>query len=120
MVRHVLLSAAAVVTLASACSSASSGGSSSDDPSPVTAAPVGDLGDAVEVMAGAPAAADAAGCDLDLTTLEAAVEMYELMVGEPPATQNDLIAEGFLREPSPRFELDANGAVVPIAAGPCA
>ena len=113
-----LLSAVAVVMLASACSSADSGGPSGDA-APATAAPVGDLGDAVEVMAGAPAAADAAGCDLDRTTLEAAVEMYTLMVGEPPSRQDDLITEGFLRELSPRFELAADGAVVPVPAGPC-
>lgn len=122
MIRRAVLATLAVAALAAGCSSSSDGGSAGDAAQTrvaETAAKVGDLGDAVEVMAGAPAAADAGACGLDRTTLEAAVEMYIALVGDMPATQDDLVAEALLKEPSPRFEIGADGHVIPADGSPC-
>ena len=111
-----LLLGAAVVM--SAC------GAASDDSASVATTPaaqdgVGSLGDAVEVMAGAPAQADGAACDVDRQTLEIAVEAFYALNGSLPTSQSDLVEGQLVKELSPRFDISADGAVVPSATSPC-
>ena len=90
-------------------------------PAPV-AAPgdgVGSIGDAVEVMAGAPGDASAAACTVDRQTLESAVETYELLNGALPASQQELLDAQMIRELSVRYEVSPDGALVPAPGSPC-
>ncbi len=80
---------------------------------------VGSLGDAVEVMAGAPAQADAAACDVDRQTLGTAIDAYYVLHGADPASQNDLLTDQLIRELSPRFEITPDGVIVPAPGSPC-
>jgi len=80
---------------------------------------VGSIGDAVEVAAGAPGEAADAACTIDRQTLELAVETYGLLNGAMPTSQQDLIDAQMIRELSVRFELDADGAVIPSPDSPC-
>jgi hypothetical protein len=80
---------------------------------------VGSIGDAVEVAAGAPAQANDAACVADRQTLEAAAEMYFTLNGVEPASQNDLLDAGLIKEPSPRFEIAPDGLLVPAPGSPC-
>lgn len=113
MIRRAILTAAALL-LAAGCSSGDPG-SGTDGDSP----PIGDLGDAVEVMAGAPDAADSGACDVERRTLETAVEAYILLVGAEPTEQSELVDEGLLKEASPRYELTTGGTIVPAEGSPC-
>ena len=125
-----------VVVALAACGSSSGSDTSSDGatvdgdevavgeaPAPVTTPASGDgvgsIGDAVEVAAGAPDDASAAACTIDRQTLESAVETYELLNGALPATQQELLDAQMIREPSVRYEITADGAVVPAPGSPC-
>lgn len=88
-----------------------------DAPSPADG--VGSLGDAVEVAAGALGEADSAACDADRRTVEVAVEAYTALNGEPPAGEDDLVAQQLLGEASTMFDLDDTAAIVPAPGGPC-
>jgi hypothetical protein len=84
--------------------------------------PTGDVGavrDAMEVVAGAPAAANAAACDAERQTLELAVEAYTLLNGAAPGSLDELVEAQIVREPSTLYDVTA-GTVVPNTDGPCA
>ena len=86
---------------------------------PLPGEDVGSIGDAVEVAAGAPAAADVAACTVDRQTLELATEAYELLHGSVATSQQDLLNAQMILEPSPRFVIDADGMVTPASDSPC-
>lgn len=131
--RSCLLAVVAVASLVSACGSASTdavdtAGQATDEtiggvqaPAETTAAParVGSIGDAVEVAVGALAGADAAACDLDHRALADASELYLALNGSLPATQDALVEAKILTELSARFEITADGVIVPARGGPC-
>ncbi len=77
------------------------------------------IGKAIAVAAAAPGEAADAACTLDRQTLESAVEAYELLNGALPTSQQDLLDTQMIRELSVRFEISADGTVVPAAASPC-
>jgi hypothetical protein len=79
----------------------------------------GSLGDAVEVAAGAIGDADLAACSADLQTIQTAVEAYELLNGALPTSQQELVDAQLIREPSVRFEISPEGAVVASPGSPC-
>jgi hypothetical protein len=81
---------------------------------------VGSIGDAVEVAAGAPGKADDAACTLDQQTLQSAVDTYELLNGALPTSQQELLDAQMIRELSVRFEVSAEGVIVPAPGSPCA
>jgi hypothetical protein len=83
------------------------------------AAGAGGLGDAVEVAAGAVGDADVAACSIDQETIQTAVDAYELLNGALPASQQELVDAQLIREPSVRFEISPEGAVVASPGGPC-
>lgn len=89
-----------------------------DAPSPGDG--VGSLGDAVEVAAAAPGQANVVACDLDRQTMQLASEMYAALNGTPPVSEDDLLAQELLQEPSTLFDLDATGSVVAAPGSPCA
>lgn len=109
--RWVLLAFIACAAVVSSC-----GSSSTDSASP---AQVGSIGDAVEVAVEGLAGADAAACDLDHRTLVDASEMYLALNGSLPATQDVLVEARILTEPSARFEITTDGAIVPSPGSPC-
>jgi hypothetical protein len=102
-----------LVALAAAC-----GGGETGRPAASTT-PVGDLGDAVEVAAGAPAAAGGAACEATRQVLETATEAYVLLESAPPANQAALVEAGLVAELSPWFEVRADGSVVAAPGSPC-
>ena len=81
---------------------------------------VGSIGDAIEVAAGAPGEADDTACTLDQQTLQSAVDTYELLEGALPTSQQELLDAQMIRELSVRFEINAEGVIVPSAGSPCA
>ena len=86
---------------------------------PAPGGSAGSLGDAVEVAAGAIGDADVAACSVDLQTIQAAVEAYELLNGALPTSQQELVDAQLIREPSVRFEINSEGAVVASPGSPC-
>lgn len=80
---------------------------------------VGSLGDAVAVVAAAPGQADAVACDVDRTTMQTATDAYEVLNGALPTSEDDLVTGQLIREPSPRFDITADGLIVPAPGGPC-
>lgn len=126
--RFAALVLAAVATLAACGSSDDSVDEASatvdGDAVAVGAAPLprdaaGSLGDAVAVAAAAPGEASDAACTIDRQTLDSAVEAYELLNGALPTSQQDLLDAQLIREPSVRFEVTADGAVMASPASPC-
>ena len=126
-VTTLVLAATAVLA---ACGSSSGSDSGSDsaiidgDVVAIGAAPlpgdgVGSLGDAVEVAAEAPEDASGTACTVDRQTLELAAETYELLNSTAPTSQQDLLDAQMILEPSARFMIDADGAVVPAPGSPC-
>jgi hypothetical protein len=128
--RPILVLAVALVGLGAACGS--SDGMSSDTAATlagpqdtaaaVTTAPptqVGSIGDAIEVAAGAPAMAQDAACTIDLQSLQGASEMYLTLNGTMPASQDDLIDAQLIQERSIRFDISAEGDIVPVPGSPC-
>lgn len=132
--RRILTSVA--IVLATAASLAGCGGSDGASSSPAASdagpalvavgdAPVpgngvGSLGDAVKIAAAAPGQADAAACDIDRQTLETVVAAYEALNGTPPTSQDDLIADKWIEEASPRFLITPDGLIVASPGSPCA
>lgn len=132
--RPILVLAVALVGLGAACGSSDT--ASSDQASPNTVAvpadtemvavttdppaQVGSVGDAIEVAAGAPAMAQDAACTLDLQSLQDASEMYLALNGTLPTSQDDLIGAQLVQERSVRFEISAEGDIVPAPGSPCA
>jgi hypothetical protein len=88
-------------------------------PAPDDGAGTGGIGGAIEVAAGALGDADVAACSLDHQTIQTAVDTYELLNGALPASQQDLVDAQLIREPSVRFEISPDGAVVASPASPC-
>jgi hypothetical protein len=88
-------------------------------PTPADGGGAGGLGDAVEVAAGALGDADVAACTVDHQTIQTAVEAYELLNGALPASQQELVDAQLIREPSVRFEISPEGAVVASPGSPC-
>jgi hypothetical protein len=86
-------------------------------PAPDEAA--GGIGAAVEVAAGALGDADVAACTVDHQTIQSAVDAYELLNGALPVSQQELIDAQLIREPSVRFEISPEGAVVASPGSPC-
>jgi len=105
--------AIALVALSAACGTSGDGSDTGPDDA------VGSLGDAVEVAAGAPAAAGAQACDLELQMLQTAADTFFALTGSLPTTEQELVDEGLLREPSELFDLTADGELVAVPAGPC-
>jgi hypothetical protein len=116
-----------VALFASACGSSNEPDAISEDLTPGgtvhppgdTGTKVGSIGDAVEVAAGAPAEADDSVCVIDLQTLTTASDAYFATNGAEPTSQNDLLDAGLIMELSPRYEITAEGAIVPAPGSPC-
>ena len=88
-------------------------------PTPAEGGGAGSLGDAVEVAAGALGDAEVAACTVDHQTIQTAVEAYELLNGALPASQQERLDAQLIREPSVRFEISPEGAVVAAPGSPC-
>jgi hypothetical protein len=93
-------------------------------PAPAPPAPsdgdgAGGIAGAVEVAAGALGDADVAACSVDHQTIQTAVEAYELLNGALPTSQQELVDAQLMREPSVRFEISPEGAVVASPGSPC-
>jgi hypothetical protein len=88
-------------------------------PAPSDGANAGGIAGAVEVAAGALDDADVAACSIDRETIQTAVETYELLNGVLPASQQELVEAQLIREPSVRFEISPEGAVVASPGSPC-
>lgn len=86
---------------------------------PLPGGAAGSLGDVVEIVAAAPGDASGAACDVDRRALELAAETYELLIGSMPTNQQELLDAQIIRELSVRFEIGADGTVVPAPASPC-
>ena len=56
-------------------------------------------------------------CDADRTTLEAAIEAYSTLEGEPPANEAALVGD-WIREESGLYDVE-NGVVVPVPESGC-
>jgi hypothetical protein len=88
-------------------------------PAPSDGANAGGIAGAVGAAAGALDDADVAACSIDHQTIQAAVETYELLNGVLPASQQELVEAQLIREPSVRFEISPEGAVVASPGSPC-
>lgn len=88
-------------------------------PVPSTGDGVGSLGDAVEVMAGAPGQAGDAACEVDRQTLTTAEELFLTLNARMPTSQAELVEQQLIKEPSPRFEITADGEIVPAPGSAC-
>jgi hypothetical protein len=120
-----------VVTLVLTVAAAACGGGSSATPAAPTASSlpamadtvvaqeIGSIGDAVEVAAGAPTQANSAACDIERQTFELASDAYLALTGAPASTQQDLVDQGLLREPSLLLDVAADGTIIPAAGSPC-
>ena len=124
--RCVLVLAVALAGFGAACGSPDStssdaAGSDAVGATVVTGPParVGSVGDAIEVAAGAPAKAQDAACTVDRQSLEAASELYLTLNGAVPTSQTDLVDAQLIKEASVRFEITAEGAIVPAPGSPC-
>jgi hypothetical protein len=47
------------------------------------------------------------------------VALYLALNGSPPATQQTLVEAQILTEPTARFEITSDGAIVPAPGSPC-
>ena len=131
--RFAALVLATVATLAACGSSGDSDTSSAsatvdgdvvavgDAPAPASPSDdgAGGISGAIEVIAGAPGDAAVAACSIDRETLGTAVQAYELLNGALPTSQQDLLDAQMIREVSVRYEISADGVVVPAAGSPC-
>ena len=88
-------------------------------PAPGDGNGAGGIAGAVEVAAGALGDADVAACSVDRQAIQTAVETYELLNGAQPASQQELIDAQLIREPSVRFAISPEGAVVASPGSPC-
>jgi len=126
--RSVAVLIVGLAAVASGCGSSESASTPTTGPPAVIASAlpdpgpgdgVGGIGDAVEVAADAPAQADDASCAVDRQTLETAAEVYLGLNGTLPQSQNALLEAQLIREPSPRFEITAEGMIVPAPGSTC-
>lgn len=125
--RPLLITLTTVAIIVSACgstgddASSTSAGGTAAGATATTAAPaqVGSIGDAVEVAAGAPSAAEGAACVADKTTLTSAVELYVLLEGTVAGSQQALVDAELIQELSPWFVVTPQGEVVPAPGSPC-
>ena len=101
-----------VVVVALAALAVACGGSDGDGDA-------GSIGDAVEVAAGAPAAASGVACDVTRRMLETASDVYLTINAAPAPNQLALAESGLIDELSAWFEVTADGAVVPAPGSPC-
>lgn len=122
----VLAAAAALTACGSSSDADSTAASATIDGADVAvgAAPlpgdgVGSIGDAVEVAVGALDDAAAVACTVDLQTLQSAVDTYEVLNGTLPTSQRELLDAQMIRELSVRFDVSAEGVVVPAPGSPC-
>ena len=113
-----LIAAIAATTTLGACGSANESSPATSERSATTDR-VGDLADAVEVAAGAPAKADAASCTADRDTLELAIEAYALLNGVAPTSQDELVEAQLLQEPSTRYDVNSDGEIVLATGSTC-
>jgi hypothetical protein len=74
--------------------------------------------DVAEVGVTAIEQADVMVCQTERLTLQTAVEAYTALNGAPPATEAELVGD-WLREESPRWDLDPSGAIVAAPDGGC-
>jgi hypothetical protein len=88
-------------------------------PAPSDGANAGGIAGAVEVATGALSDADVEACSIDHQTIQTAVEAYELLNGVLPESQQELVEAQLIREPSVRFEISPEGAVVASPGSPC-
>lgn len=111
-----------VVVAVSACGGDEPAPTAVSGPDAATTVPVrvGSIGDAVEVVAGAPGDAGAVACTTTEQTLTMAAEAFLALEGAAPSDQQALVEAGLVREASPWFEIDVDGVIVPAAGGPCA
>jgi hypothetical protein len=79
----------------------------------------GGIAGAIEIAAAAPGDASAVACTVDRQTLETAAEAYAALNSAAPTSQQDLLDAQMIRELSVRFEISADGAVVPAPGSPC-
>ena len=56
---------------------------------------------------------------VDLQSLQGASELYLALNGTLPASQDDLIDAQLIQERSVRFEISAEGEIVPAPGSPC-
>ncbi len=119
--RPILVLAVALVGLGAACGSSDSASPDTAVVAVTTAPParVGSIGGAIEVAAGAPGEAQDAACTIDLQSLQGASEVYAALHGSLPTSQDDLIDAQIIRERSVRFEISAEGDIVPAPGSPC-
>ena len=111
-----------VVLAVSACGGDEPAPMAVSGPETATTVPVrvGSIGDVVEVVAGAPGDAGAVACTTTEQTLTMAADAFLALEGAAPSDQQALVEAGLVREASPWFEIDVDGAIVPTAGGPCA
>jgi hypothetical protein len=58
-------------------------------------------------------------CGTERETLQTAIDTFTMLEGAPPATEADLVTEGYLRDESTMFDLDPAGAIVPAPTSRC-
>lgn len=80
---------------------------------------VGSISDAVEVVAEAPAQANAAACDIDRQTVGIAVDAFYATTGADPTSEQDLVDAGILQDLLVGWDLAADGSIVPAPGGAC-
>lgn len=59
-------------------------------------------------------------CAVDLKTMQTAVDAYLAITGAMPTSEDDLVTQGLIREPSAGVDVAADGTVMPAPGGPCA
>ena len=80
---------------------------------------VGSLGDAVEVMAGAPGQANEAVCDIERKTLATAEEAFVILNARMPTSEAELVEQQLILEPTAGYEITGDGQIVPAPGSPC-
>lgn len=108
----------------SACGSSSDDAAEIADASAAVTVPsatdrVGSIGDAVEVMAGAPGQANDAVCEVERKTLATAEEAFVILNSRMPASEAELVEQQLILEPSASYEITADGQIVPAPGSPC-
>lgn len=76
--------------------------------------------DQVDAKVEAVSAASTIQCSTDRRIMDTAIETYITLIGVTPTSEDDLVAEGVIREQSPSYNVDSSGTVVADPTGPCA
>jgi hypothetical protein len=76
--------------------------------------------DHTETQVQAVSSASAIQCTTDRNVMDIAVETYLTLVGSLPTSEDDLVAQRVIREPSASYNVDSGGNVVPDPTGACA